>query len=140
MRVEGARLELILGTAPLELLLDEPRVRALAARALVEVLQLREVLALRNELLKGWGVLADAVPAAGGIADTVLRVGDPVLALLRDVHDLVHAHETVLRGVDLLEEPLVHPHIGGHVVLAELVEKGPCHHRRGLVEAPDKFE
>jgi len=41
-------------------------------------------------------VLADAVPAAGCVADLVLRVGDPVLGLERDALDLEDAHLAVL--------------------------------------------
>mmetsp|Transcript_142040 Transcript_142040/g.441672 ORF Transcript_142040/g.441672 Transcript_142040/m.441672 type:complete len:231 (+) Transcript_142040:517-1209(+) len=35
----------------------------------------------------------------------------------------------MLGRVHLLEEPLVHPHAGGHVGHAELVQQGPRHHR-----------
>mmetsp|Transcript_4197 Transcript_4197/g.9520 ORF Transcript_4197/g.9520 Transcript_4197/m.9520 type:complete len:316 (-) Transcript_4197:1873-2820(-) len=127
-RCQERRLKLTTASTAAQLLLHQLCVGTLRT-AFVEVLDLRKIPPLGDELLEGWGVLADAIPAAGRIADAVLGVGDPVLALLGDIHDLVHAHQAVPRGVYLLEESLVHPHTRGHVVHHKLVEQRLRHHR-----------
>ena len=79
--------------APHVLLVVLLRVRVLLD---VEVLELLEVVPALDERPERRRVLADAVPAAGRVADLVLRVGDPVLRLERDALDLEDAHLAVL--------------------------------------------
>merc|ERR1719181_2350693 len=84
------------------------------------------------------GGYCPTVPRAGRVAQPVVRVGDPVLALLRDGAHLEDAHLAVLggegvgvaRGVELLDARLA--------VVDHAVEEALLHHRRrvaALVEA-----
>ena len=45
-------------------------------------------LPLADERLQGGWVLPAAVPTAGGVADSVGRVGHPILGLFGDIQDL----------------------------------------------------
>jgi len=72
------------------------RRRAVLVESKVGVLELLEVVPALDERPERRRVLADAVPAAGCVADLVLRVGDPVLGLERDALDLEDAHLAVL--------------------------------------------
>mmetsp|Transcript_19776 Transcript_19776/g.54934 ORF Transcript_19776/g.54934 Transcript_19776/m.54934 type:complete len:334 (+) Transcript_19776:296-1297(+) len=67
-------------------------------------------------------VLPWAVPAARRIAQTVGGVGEPLLGLLGDLLDLVHADLAVPRLVHLLPVVLVDVHPGAHPVLHHLVD------------------
>mmetsp|Transcript_66853 Transcript_66853/g.172123 ORF Transcript_66853/g.172123 Transcript_66853/m.172123 type:complete len:211 (-) Transcript_66853:1832-2464(-) len=111
------------------LVLDHLRVRALAGRLLVEVLELGKVPPLRDQRGDRRRVLADAVPAARRVADAVLGVVHPVLGLLGDVHDLEDPHEAVLGRVHLLEQLRVQLDAGLDVVVDRLVQEGLRHHR-----------
>mmetsp|Transcript_20649 Transcript_20649/g.43400 ORF Transcript_20649/g.43400 Transcript_20649/m.43400 type:complete len:680 (+) Transcript_20649:62-2101(+) len=105
---------------------------------LVEVLELLERLALRNQLRHRRRILPVAVPAARGVADAVGRVREPLLRLLGYLADLVDADHVVARGEHLLEERRVHLDGPLLVVGVELVEQRHRHRRRRravLVEA-----
>mmetsp|Transcript_39195 Transcript_39195/g.103270 ORF Transcript_39195/g.103270 Transcript_39195/m.103270 type:complete len:289 (-) Transcript_39195:1994-2860(-) len=95
----------------------------------VEVLELFEVTALRDEGLQRRRVLPRAVPRAGRIAYLVGGVSNPLLGLERHLAHLEDTDLAILGCVHMLEVGLVDTdaHLAGH---AHLIEKGLGHHRR----------
>ena len=88
---------------------------------LVEVLELREVDAPRDQLAQGRRVLADAVPGPRRVADAVRRVARPLLRGLGHLEDLEDAHLVEARRVGLAEQGRVGGDAGALLVRVELV-------------------
>jgi len=113
------------------LALDHLLVRTLLA-LFVEVFDLTEASPRVEELLEGRRKLTYAVPAAWRIANTILRIGNPVLALLRHVEHLPDPNFAPRGVVHFFEELGIGLDPWSSAALVQVVNKRLSHHWRWL--------